>query len=98
MADLRVTGNADGQGDSQDAQGHAEVEEDTPKEYRVRGEGLAVMFERHPWFVARLAGEAKKQEGGMPKISEKVDENSGHRLQTAGCRKAFRGLGVSDGG
>ena len=81
-----VTDNADAQREADQSNGHEKVKQNSSNKDVVGGQGLTVMLERHPWFVALLAGEAKKQEGGMPKISEKVDENSGHRLQTAGCR------------
>ena len=81
-----VTDNADAQGEADQSNGHGKVKQDPSDEDVVGGQGLAVMFEGHPSFVACLFGETKKQERVVRKKGEKVDENSGYRLQTEGCR------------
>jgi hypothetical protein len=48
-----------------------------PEEDVVRGDRLAVMLKGHPLFVHRPPLETKKQEGALPKISEKVGSGGG---------------------
>ena len=72
MTDSRVPEDADGEGDSQNRHGDAEVGEDAPDEDVVRGHGLAVVLKGHPLVVDRPNCQTKEAERRMGKISEEV--------------------------
>ena len=71
-AKVAVARHAKGEGEADKDQGDEEVAGHAPEEDVVRGDGLAVVLKGHPLFVHRPKLETKKQEGAVPKISEKV--------------------------
>ena len=71
-AEITVACHAKGEGEADEDQGDEEVAGHAPEEDVVRGDGLAVVLKGHPLFVHRPKLETKKQEGAVPKISEKV--------------------------
>ena len=72
MADPSVTGDPDGQGESKDGYGYAEVSEEPLHEDMVRGNRLAMVLKGHFLVVDRLNCQTKEPERPMGKISEKV--------------------------
>jgi len=70
--DEPVPQDAESQGEGNEGEGDEEVVGHAPEEDVVRGDRLAVMLKGHPVFVHRPKLETKKQEGAVPKISEKV--------------------------
>ena len=67
-----VAEDAEEEGEGDEGEGDEEVVGHAPEEDVVRGDRLAVMLKGHPLFVHRPQLETKKQEGAVPKISEKV--------------------------